>query len=99
MTAHQQKKLNEADLMKIRDRFEFPVSDEAVQHIGFIRPAAGLAGDEVSASAFRRMGGSLPSRNVKPYRIQGSGAGNVSGRAGRLARTRGFDHRGVRQRV
>ena len=38
MTAHQQKKLDEADLMKIRDRFEIPLSDEAVQHIDFFRP-------------------------------------------------------------
>ena len=39
MTAHQQKKLNDADLMKIRERFKIPLSDEAVQHIDFYRPA------------------------------------------------------------
>src|SRR5438105_10378929 len=39
MTAHQQKKLTDADLMKIRDRFSLPLSDEAVQHIDFHRPA------------------------------------------------------------
>src|SRR5450631_3438286 len=39
MTAHQQKKIGDADLLKIRDRFQLPLSDEAVTHVDFYRPS------------------------------------------------------------
>src|ERR1700683_5524901 len=38
-TAHQQKKLGEPEMLKIRDRFKIPISDEVVQHLDFHRPA------------------------------------------------------------
>src|SRR5678815_4686985 len=38
MTAHQQKKLTDADLIKIRDRFSLPLTDENCQHVDFHRP-------------------------------------------------------------
>src|SRR6202167_5309462 len=37
-TAHQQKKLDGTALLKLRDRFEIPLSNEAVEHIEFFRP-------------------------------------------------------------
>src|SRR5580658_2727245 len=37
-TAHQQKKLDGTALLKLRDRFEIPLSNEAVQHLEFHRP-------------------------------------------------------------
>src|SRR5579871_2344077 len=40
-TAHQQKKLAGSDLTHFRDRFEMQLTDEAVEHIDFIRPADG----------------------------------------------------------
>ena len=49
MTAHQQKKLSDADLMKIRDRFDLPLSDENCEHVDFLRPAGRFAGDAVPA--------------------------------------------------
>src|SRR5579862_7905410 len=39
MTAHQQKKLAAPELAHFRERFELPISDEALEHIDFIRPA------------------------------------------------------------
>ena len=53
MTAHQQKKLDEADLIKIRDRFEIPLSDEAVAAHRLLPSARGFAGDEVHAARDR----------------------------------------------
>ena len=38
-TAHQTKKFAESEMMKIRDRFHIPISDEMVEHLEFHRPA------------------------------------------------------------
>ena len=69
-TAHQQKKLGDSDLVKIRERFSIPISDEAVHHIDFARlpedsPEARYLRERVQA-----MGGSLPVRKVKPIQIK-----------------------------
>ena len=38
MTTHQQKKLEQADLIEFRDRFQLPLSDAQVEHLEFYRP-------------------------------------------------------------
>src|SRR6266853_3191825 len=38
MTAHQQKKMADPDLLKLRDRFKLPLSDEAIHNLEFYRP-------------------------------------------------------------
>ena len=40
MTTHQQKKLEQADLIEFRDRFQLPLSDAQVEHLEFYRPPA-----------------------------------------------------------
>ena len=40
MTTHQQKKLELADLIEFRDRFQLPLSDEQIERLEFYRPAA-----------------------------------------------------------
>lgn len=40
MTTHQQKKLELADLIEFRDRFQLPLSDTQVEHLEFYRPPA-----------------------------------------------------------
>ena len=40
MTTHQQKKLELADLIEFRDRFQLPLSDSQVEHLEFYRPPA-----------------------------------------------------------
>ena len=40
MTTHQQKKLEQADLIEFRDRFQLPLSDSQVEHLEFYRPPA-----------------------------------------------------------
>jgi pyruvate dehydrogenase E1 component len=68
-TAHQQKKLGGADLIKIRQRFNIPVSDEAVEHIDFFRPAEDSREMKYVRERTQAMGGSLPARKVSPSQI------------------------------
>ncbi len=68
-TAHQTKKMNEADLMKIRDRFEISMSNELVHEIGFLRPAEDSPEMKYIRSRIEAMGGTLPSRKVKPIEM------------------------------
>src|SRR5271163_2842483 len=63
-TAHQQKKLDGTALLKLRDRFEIPLSNEAVEHIEFFRPAEDSAEMKYLKSRIQAMGGSLPARKT-----------------------------------
>ncbi len=68
-TAHQQKKLQGADLAHLRDRFDLPLSDEAVEHIDFSRFAEGSPEANYIKSRTEAMGGPIPQRRVKPTGI------------------------------
>jgi pyruvate dehydrogenase E1 component len=70
MTAHQQKKLPDADLLKIRDRFDLELSDEQVTHLEFHRPAEESAEMRYLRERVRAQGGSLPARYVRPIEIK-----------------------------
>jgi len=70
MTAHQQKKLADNDLLKIRDRFNLPLSDEAVHNLEFYRPPEDSPEMKYLRTRLEAQGGSLPSRVVKPITIQ-----------------------------
>lgn len=39
MTTHQQKKLERADLLAFRNRFQLPLSDEQAAELAFVKPA------------------------------------------------------------
>jgi pyruvate dehydrogenase E1 component len=69
MGAHQQKKLTDTDLTKMRERFSIPISDDAVHHIDFFRPAEDSAEMRYIRERVQAMGGHLPSRNVKPVQM------------------------------
>ncbi len=69
-TAHQAKKLAEADLVKFRERFELPLSNDVVSHVEFVRPPVDSPEAEYIQSRIQAMGGSLPRRNVKHINIQ-----------------------------
>ncbi|MCO8120757.1 pyruvate dehydrogenase (acetyl-transferring), homodimeric type [Stieleria sp. TO1_6] len=60
--AHNQKKLNEAELLEFRSRFGIPISDEEVVNTPFYKPPAGS--NEIKYLQQRReaLGGYLPSR-------------------------------------
>ena len=70
MTAHQQKKIGDTDLLKIRDRFQLPLSDEAVQHLEFYRPAGDSAEMRYLRQRSAAQGGPLPVRDVQPIEIK-----------------------------
>ena len=50
-TAHQTKKFAEAEMMKIRDRFNVPISDDMVEHLGLPPSSGRFAGNAVSPEA------------------------------------------------
>jgi pyruvate dehydrogenase E1 component len=70
MTAHQQKKMADTDLLKLRDRFEIALSDEAVQHLEFYRPPEDSPEMKYLRQRIEAQGGSLPRREVKPIEIK-----------------------------
>jgi pyruvate dehydrogenase E1 component len=70
MTAHQTKKIGDADLLKIRDRFKLPLSDEAVTHVDFFRPPEDSPEMRYMRQRIEAQGGPLPTRVVKPIEIK-----------------------------
>src|SRR6202142_2125426 len=70
MTAHQTKKIGDADLLKIRDRFKLPLSDEAVTHVDFFRPPEDSPEIRYLRQRIEAQGGPLPTRVVKPIEIK-----------------------------
>jgi len=91
MTAHQQKKIGEADLLKIRDRFQLPLSDEAVTHVDFYRPPEDSPEGRYLRKRVEAQGGPIPTRVVKPIEIKSPDLGTfkeaLEGSRGREAST------------
>ncbi len=72
-TAHQAKKLGEADLIKLRDRFDIPsswISNYSAGHMEFFRPPEDSEEIKYLKARIEAMGGPVPSRKVKPIEIQ-----------------------------
>src|SRR5450432_806326 len=66
---HQQKKLNEDELLFIKNRFNIPISDEAVHAVGFYKPAEESVEMKYIRERRKAMGGPVPARVVKPCAI------------------------------
>jgi len=64
--AHQQKKLEESDMLAIRDRFQIPITDEQVHNLEFVRPAEDTAEMKYIRKRLEAQGGSLPARRTEP---------------------------------
>ncbi len=69
MTAHQAKKLGAPDMMKLRDRFDLPLSDDVVEHLEFYRPPDDSPEMQYIKSRVEAMGGYLPARHPKPIQL------------------------------
>jgi pyruvate dehydrogenase E1 component len=67
---HQQKKLNEDELVYIRRRFDIPIPDEAVHTISFYRPPDDSPEMKYIRKRLEEAGGSLPRREVKKIEIE-----------------------------
>ena len=61
---HQQKKLNEQELLKFRDRFDIPISDEQVNDVPFYRPPDDSPEMQYLQERRRALGGSVPQRRA-----------------------------------
>ncbi|MBP0625280.1 alpha-ketoglutarate dehydrogenase [Cupriavidus consociatus] len=64
MTTHSQKKLDDAQLLEFRNRFNLPLTDEETTSLKFLKPEA--EADEMRYLRERRadLGGALPKRNT-----------------------------------
>lgn len=60
--AHNQKKLNEQELLEFRSRFGIPISDEEVASAPFYKPPASSLEMKYLAERRESLGGSIPSR-------------------------------------
>ena len=63
--AHNQKKLNDAELVAFRTRFGIPISDEDVTKAPFYKPADGSVEAKYIAERRKAMFGPVPKRQVK----------------------------------
>ncbi len=61
---HQQKKLNEDELMAFRDRFEIPIDNDKVKEMPFYRPPEDSAEVHYLHDRRKALGGYLPERRV-----------------------------------
>lgn len=66
---HQQKKLNEEEMIKFRDRFDIPIVKDKVKDIPFYRPEAGSVEAEYLRECRERLGGEVPKRIVKKKKL------------------------------
>ena len=67
---HQQKQLNEEELLHFRDRFDIPLSDEEVQGAPLYRPARDSSEMMYMRERRAALGGSLPQRRVTPSKLR-----------------------------
>ncbi len=68
---HQQKKLNDDELLEFRDRFEIPISDADVDDVPFYRPPADSIELQYLLERRRALGGFVPERRRGsiPFRL------------------------------
>ena len=67
---HQQKKLNEQEIIYFRSRFEIPIPEEAAKNASFFRPPADSPEIAYMHERRRQLGGYMPTRSVPPSQIQ-----------------------------
>jgi pyruvate dehydrogenase E1 component len=88
---HQQKKLNEDEMLYFRRRFDIPISEETVHTASFYRPPEDSPEMRYIRERREAMGGSLPARTVPKITIQspplGLFAESVAGSGGREVST------------
>ncbi len=66
-TTHQQKKLNEDELYKLRQRFQIPIPESTVHTVSFYRPPDDAAEMKYLRERREALGGPLPARVFKPF--------------------------------
>ncbi|BDC48326.1 pyruvate dehydrogenase E1 component [Bryobacterales bacterium F-183] len=88
---HQQKKLNEDELLYIKQRFDIPIPDEYVHTLSFYRPSEDTPEMKYVRARLEAQGGPVPSRKVNYPKISAppleSFADSLGGSKGREAST------------
>jgi pyruvate dehydrogenase E1 component len=97
--SHQQKKLNEQEMLHFRSRFEIPIPEEAVHNASFCRPPADSPEIGYMHERRRQLGGYIPFRKPAPGKLVAPPLDLFQGIAGRFGRARSFQHHGVRPRA
>ncbi|MBN9659864.1 MAG: pyruvate dehydrogenase (acetyl-transferring), homodimeric type [Acidobacteria bacterium] len=69
-TTHQQKKMNENELLKLRERFNVPIPEETVHTVSFYRPSEDSPEMKYLKERRKVLGGPLPIRQVKPLHLE-----------------------------
>ena len=67
---HQQKKLNQEELLYFRDRFDIPLSDKQSQSTLFYKPRANSKEAQYLLNQRKKLGGFVPERKTKGPRIK-----------------------------
>ncbi|WP_321477039.1 pyruvate dehydrogenase (acetyl-transferring), homodimeric type [uncultured Paludibaculum sp.] len=68
-TTHQQKKMNENELLKLRERFKVPIPEETVHTVSFYRPSEDSPEMKYLKERRKVLGGPLPIRQPKPLNL------------------------------
>ncbi|MCX7603976.1 MAG: pyruvate dehydrogenase (acetyl-transferring), homodimeric type, partial [Bryobacteraceae bacterium] len=68
-TTHQQKKLNENELLKLRERFQIPIPESTVHTVSFYRPPEDSPEIQYLKKRREALGGYLPARVARPVRL------------------------------
>ena len=63
-TTHQQKKLDEKDLLYYRDRFDVPLTDQQVKNIEYYRPSDSSKEIKYLKNCRMKLGGNIPERTT-----------------------------------
>ncbi|MFZ5928331.1 MAG: pyruvate dehydrogenase (acetyl-transferring), homodimeric type [Acidobacteriota bacterium] len=68
-TTHQQKKMNENELLKLRERFRIPIPESTVHTVSFYRPSEDSPEIQYLKQRREALGGYLPVRPARPVRL------------------------------
>ncbi len=68
-TTHQQKKMNENELLKLRQRFRIPIPESTVHTVSFYRPPEDSPEMQYLRKRREALGGYLPARTTAPVRL------------------------------
>ena len=69
-TTHQQKKLDEEDLLYYRDRFDVPLTNEQVKNIEYYKPPHNSPEIKYLKECRLKLGGNLPERSLLPNQLK-----------------------------
>ncbi len=92
---HQQKKINDEELMIFRSRFGIPIADEKLHDAPFYRPSDDSAEIQYMRERRKQLGGYLPERKMRAPKLEPVKRRAVQGVLPRHGGPQGCDHDGA----